>query len=198
MSKELKDTAHQSYADYLQWSDRQYELIDGVAYFMTPVPTLAHQEIVGDVFRQVANALLDKQYRVYMAPVDVRLVKHNATDESIDSVVQPDVFVVCDKAKLDRRGVQGAPHWILEVLSPVTAVHDMIKKRELYERYGVREYWLIHPIDRVLMIYQLQGNEFTKPEIVELSGETSIAVLDDVLIHWEYILARLPPLEDLY
>lgn len=119
-------------------------------------------------------------------------------DEQVDAVVQPDVLVVCDENKLARRGVRGAPDWVLEVLSPVTASHDQIKKRDLYERHGVREYWLVQPTDKVLTIYLLEGKEFAKPRIVELSGDTAITVLDDVVIQWDDLLTRLPLAEDLY
>lgn len=198
MGLALKDTAYHNYADYLQWSDNNYELIGGEAYFMAPAPNIEHQDVAGEIFRQIANALVGKKCRVFMAPVDVRLPKNNEADEQIDTVVQPDVLVVCNNNKLDRRGVRGAPDWILEVLSPVTASHDQIKKRDLYERHGVREYWLVHPTDRVLTIYLLQDKEFSKPRIVELSGETAIAVLDNVVIQWDNLLTRLPLAEDLY
>jgi Uma2 family endonuclease len=99
----------------------------------------------GGIFRQAANALLGKPCRPFVAPVDVRLPKQNEADELIYAVVQPDVLVDCDSNKLDRRGVRGAPDWVVEVLSPATAGHDQIKKLQLYERHGVREYWLIHP-----------------------------------------------------
>ena len=198
MGLALKDTEYYNYADYLQWSDNNYELIGGEAYFMAPAPNIEHQDVAGEIFRQIANALIGKQCRVFMAPVDVRLPNKNETDEKIDTVVQPDVLVVCDSIKLDRRGVRGAPDWVLEVLSPATASHDQIKKRDLYERHGVREYWLVHPTDRVLTIYRLQGKEFAKPEIVELSGETAISVLDNVVIQWDELILRLPLAEDLY
>lgn len=198
MGLALKDTTYHNYADYLQWSDNNYELIDGEAYFMAPAPNLEHQEIAGEIFRQIANALVGKKCRTFIAPIDVRLPKQDESDEQIDTVVQPDVLVVCDNNKLDRRGVRGAPDWVLEVLSPATASHDQIKKRDLYERHGVREYWLVHPTDRVLTIYLLQGDEFAKPRIIELSGETAITVLDNVVIQWDELLTRLPQAEDLY
>lgn len=199
MGLALKDTANHTYADYLQWTDNNYELIDGDAYFMTPAPNLDHQEVAGEVYRQIANALTGKKCRVFIAPIDVRLAQQQGeADKQIDTVVQPDVLVVCDPNKLDRRGVRGTPDWILEVLSPATASHDQIKKRDLYERHGVREYWLVHPVDRVLTMYQLEGKEFAKPIIVELAGETAITVLDDVLIQWDDLLTRLSQAEDLY
>jgi len=107
-------------------------------------------------------------------------------------VVQPDVLVVCDKNKLDRRGVRSAPDWIVEVLSPSTASHDQIKKRQLYERHGVREYWLIHPIDRVLTVYCLSNGEYGKPEFYELRGETAVNTLPGVVIQWDELVTRLP------
>lgn len=199
MGLALKDTAYHTYADYLQWTDNNYELIDGEAYFMAPAPNLEHQEVAGEVYFQLRSALTGKKCRAFIAPIDVRFAQQQgAADKQIDTVVQPDVLVVCDPTKLDRRGVRGAPDWILEVLSPATASHDQIKKRDLYERHGVREYWLVHPVDRVLTMYQLEGKEFSKPIIVELAGETAITVLDDVLIQWDDLLTRLPQAEDLY
>jgi len=199
MGLALKDTAYHNYADYLQWTDNNYELIDGEAYFMAPAPNIEHQEVVGEIYRQIANALAGKKCRAFIAPIDVRLAQQQGeADEQIDTVVQPDALVVCDKDKLDRRGVRGAPDWVLEVLSPATASHDQIKKRDLYERHGVREYWLVHPTDRVLTIYLLEGNEFSQARIVELSGETAITSLDNVVIQWDDLVTRLPSAEELY
>lgn len=84
----------------------------------------------------------------------------------------------------------------IEVLSPGTASHDQVRKLRVYERAGVREYWLVHPIDRVLTIYLLldQGG-YGKPSVIELGGETPVAVLEGVVIHWDQLLERLPPVE---
>jgi Uma2 family endonuclease len=189
-----KDQHHYTYRDYLGWSDDlRYELIDGEAYLMVPpAPDLAHQDVAGDIYRQVANALANKPCRAFVAPVDVRLPKLNEADDAIDTVVQPDVLVVCDPTKLDRRGVRGAPDWVVEVLSPSTASHDQIRKRRAYERAGIAEYWLVHPMDRVLTVYRLEGVEYGKPDIVDLAGETSISVLPGVTIFWDELVARLP------
>jgi len=193
MSLALKDHQYHCYGDYLTWPDDvRYELIDGDAYLMAPAPDLAHQDVTGEIFRQTANALLGRPYRALIAPVDVRLPKQDEADERIDTVVQPDVLVVCDPNKLDRRGVRGAPDWVVEVLSPSTAGHDQIRKRQLYERHGVREYWLIHPVDRILTVYRLIDGEYGKPELYELCGETVVSVLPDIVIHWDDLVARLP------
>ncbi|MCI0654870.1 MAG: Uma2 family endonuclease [Methylococcaceae bacterium] len=193
MSLPIKDTQHHHYGDYLTWTDdTRYELIDGIAYAMSPAPDLAHQDLVGEIYLQVRLALKGKPCRVFIAPVDVRLPKQEEPDERIDTVVQPDVLVVCDGGKLDRRGVRGAPDWIVEVLSPSTAGHDHIRKRKLYEQHGVKEYWLIHPVDRLLTVYRLIDAEYGKPELYELNGETQVGVLPDIIIQWDDLAARLP------
>jgi len=182
MALALKDSQRHCYGDYLTWpDDSRYELIDGKAYLI-PRSDLIHQDVAGEIYLQARLALKDKPCRAFIAPFDVRLPKHNEADENIDTVVQPDVLVVCDSSKLDRRGVRGAPDWVVEVLSPATAGHDQIKKRSLYERHGVKEYWLVHPIDRVLTVYRLENGEYGKPELYELNGETQVGLLPEVEI----------------
>jgi len=188
-----RDLEHHTYGDYLKWSeDVHYELIDGVAYLMAPAPTLDHQDVAGEIFRQLANALQPGPCRVFIAPVDVRIPKADEADERIDTVLQPDVLLVCDAAKLDRRGVRGAPDLVVEVLSPATASHDHQRKRKVYERAGVREYWLVHPVDRMVVIYRLRQGEFGKPDVQELAGETPVGVLPGVAIAWDELAGRLP------
>jgi len=104
-------------------------------------------------------------------------------------VVQPDVVVVCDLGKLDERGIRGAPDWIAEVLSPATARHDQVVKLPAYERAGVPEVWLVHPIDRILSIYRLEDGRYGRPTLLELKGKTAIDALPGVSIDWD----RLPP-----
>jgi Uma2 family endonuclease len=193
MSLALRDSLKHNYGDYLTWpEDVRYELIDGEAYMMSPAPDLVHQDVAGEIFFQAKLALRNKLCRPFMAPVDVRLPKKSEADEFIDTVVQPDVFVVCDPSKLDRQGVRGAPDWVVEVLSPSTASHDQIKKRAIYQKHGVKEYWLVHPIDRVLTIYLLEDQEFGKPNIVELTGQTEVISLSEITIYWDELVKRLP------
>lgn len=184
-----RDREYHTYADYRQWpEDMRYELIDGIAYAMGPAPTRRHQEVAGEVFRQIADALDDSPCRPYIAPFDVRLPKTGESDHQVDTVVQPDISVICDKAKLDERGCRGAPDWIIEVLSPATAGHDQIVKRALYERVGVREFWLVHPVDRVVSIYLLERGAYGKPIVQELDGTTAATILPQVVIDWERVL----------
>ncbi|HRO37692.1 Uma2 family endonuclease [Thauera sp.] len=193
MGLALRTEKHYTYADYLQWpDDTRYELIDGEAFLMSPAPLVEHQEVAGELFRQLANQLDGQPCRPYIAPVDVRLPRKDEADAAIDTVVQPDVLVVCDPHKIDRRGVRGAPDWVLEVLSPSTAAHDQIAKRRTYERAGVREYWLVHPGDRTLTVYVLENGQYGRPEIYELKDETPIGVLPGVSIAWDALVTRLP------
>ncbi|OAI15316.1 hypothetical protein A1359_09640 [Methylomonas lenta] len=198
MAFALENDKHYTYKDYLTWpDDMRCEIIDGQVYMMTPAPILAHQNVAGEIFRQVANALVGKTCRALIAPLDVRLPRHNEADEDSDIVVQPDVMVVCDPSKLDRRGVRGAPDWVVEVLSPKSASRDQIEKRRIYERHGVLEYWLVHPTDRVLTIYRLENGEYGKPDIFVLQGSTPVSVLPDISIDWEALVPYLNDDENL-
>jgi Uma2 family endonuclease len=188
-----RDAHYHTYSDYLTWS-RDYgdELIDGTAYVREPpCPTRSHQEIVGELIRQVGNALSGKPCRVYVAPFDVRLPKSDEEDDQVDTVVQPDVLIVSDLKKVDERGVRGAPDWLAEVLSPSTASHDRTVKLAAYERAGVREVWLIHPIVLTLTIYRLEAGHYGRPEILELKGQTQITAVPGVIIDWDPVLALI-------
>jgi Uma2 family endonuclease len=196
MALARRDNSHHTYGDYLGWpEDLRYELIDGEAYLMAPAPDLEHQDIAGELYYQLRRTLEDGPCRPFVARVDVRLPKADEADEQIDTVVQPDVLVVCDASRLDRRGVRGAPDFVVEVLSPSTASHDHVRKRRVYERAGVQEYWLVHPIDRMVTIYRLVNGEYGKPAVQELKGETAVGVLPGVVIAWDALVARLPPVE---
>lgn len=190
MSLPLRDEQLHTYAEYCSWPDQpRYELIDGLAYAMSG-PVRRHQEVLGELFRQVANALHGKPCRPYIAPFDVRLPRANEADNRVDTVVQPDLMVVCDKTKLDERGCRGAPDWVVEVLSPSTASHDHILKRRLYERVGVREFWLVHPVDRIVTIYLLGVDGYGKPEVVDMKGLLPVGILPEIVVDWDLMPAE--------
>jgi Uma2 family endonuclease len=193
MTLPLRDAFHHTYADYFSWNDEgRYELINGIAYVKEPpAPTRFHQELVGELHYQVKLALEGERWRAYVAPFDVRLPKAGEADALIDTVVQPDVLIVRDLSKLDDRGMRGAPDWIAEVLSPTTARHDEVIKIPVYERAGVLEVWLIHPVERALTVYRLRNGRYTRPIILELKGRTAITALPGVSIDWGRILRML-------
>lgn len=190
------ETGHCTYGDYRRWpEDARCELMDGQAWRWPHTPDIAHQHIAGSLYCQLRNALGDRPEHVPIAPVDVRLPCGDEADDDIDTVVQPDVLLVCDPSKIDRRGVRGAPDWVAEVLSPSTAARDQIAKRRIYERAGVREYWLVHPTDRTLTVHRLVDGRYGIPDISELKGSTALAILPEVAIAWDALVARLPPVE---
>lgn len=182
-----------TYADYLKWpDDERWELIDGEAYAMSPAPTISHQTLVLDIARQIADTLEGARYRALIAPVDVLLPVSDEAEDRTTTVVQPDILVVCDPAKITERNVRGAPDWIIEVLSPATARHDHLTKRDLYERAGIREYWLVHPVDRVITVYVLKDGHYGGPEIADMAGERAPTILPETIIRWQPILEKLP------
>lgn len=189
MGLQQRDLHLHTYRDYASWPEQtRYELVDGIAYAMGPAPTRRHQEVTGELFRQIADALEGSPCRLYIAPFDVRLPRAGEADDDIDTVVQPDISVICEKSRLDERGCRGAPEWIIEVLSSGTASHDQIVKRALYERAGVREYWLVHPLDKLVIIYLLENSVYGKPAVQELAGASSATVLPGIAIDWARVM----------
>lgn len=188
-----RDTHSHTYGDYLEWS-RDYgdEIIDSVAYIREPPsPSRIHQELVVELLHQLRCALEDTTCRVYVAPLDVRLPRSDEADDKIEAVVQPDVFIVCDRGKTDELGVRGAPDWLAEVLSPSTASYDQGIKIPLYECAGVPEVWLIHPTDRTLAIYRLEDGRYGRPIYQELKGQTLLTAVPSISIDWDRAMMRL-------
>jgi Uma2 family endonuclease len=131
----LKEKKHYDYSDYCSWDDSErWELIEGIPYAMSPAPLEFHQRISGELYFQLKSFLLGKSCNAYYAPFDVRL---NA-DQEDNTVVQPDLVVICDFTKVDRRGCKGAPDLVIEILSDSTAQRDLFVKLNLYlkQEYG--------------------------------------------------------------
>lgn len=183
-----KLSAYYSYADYLTWPEEErWELIEGIAYDMTPAPTPKHQEILGELFRVLANWLQGNKCRVYMAPFDVRLAGADTPDSEIDKVVQPDISVVCDPQKIDSRGCLGAPDMIIEILSPSTLKKDMGIKLALYERFGVKEYWVVYPLDEIVMVFLLENGMYRKPTVYSVPDEIPVKLFAELTIPLESV-----------
>lgn len=146
-----------SYADYLKWQLKErVELIKGKIFKMSPAPARKHQRISGVFQGELYKFLDNKTCQVYSAPFDVRLTprKGDNTDK-IQTVVQPDISVICDSTKLDDRGCIGAPDWIIEILSPGNSQTEMKNKFEVYQENGVKEYWIADPTSQVIFSYIL-------------------------------------------
>lgn len=151
-----------SYADYLTWQlDEAVELIKGKITLMSPAPNVKHQDISMNLTRSLAVFFNHKKCRVYAAPFDVRLYdrkKSILANQDIHTVVQPDLCVICDLQKLDEQGCNGAPDWIIEILSKGNSKKEIKIKYELYQESGVSEYWLVYPEQQTVHQFILDDN----------------------------------------
>jgi len=188
----LKLETRFTYGDYLTWDDgERWELIDGVPYNMSPAPRVRHQRILGELHRQFANWLFDKPCQVFLAPFDVRLPEADESDELVETVVQPDLSVICDRTKLDETGCRGAPDLIVEILSPATAHKDLNEKFDRYERAGVREYWIVDPTGQTARIFTLspEGN-YGRPEAYGAGDRVTVGILPEIEIDLTVVFAE--------
>ena len=182
-----------SYADYLTWDDdRRYEIIDGEVFDMTS-PSLLHQSISGELSRQMANYFEDKPCKVFAAPLDVLLAKNTSRSNEVFTVVQPDIMVVCDPKKLEERGIVGAPDLVVEIISPSTSSKDNIIKRRIYEQAGVKEFWLISPVERLIRVNKLgKDGLFEREEIYDDTAQIEIAQFAGLSIDCRRLFPPLP------
>lgn len=156
-----------TYADYMQWKFKErLELFRGKIFKMG-APNTLHQVVAGNLYSGLRDYLKGKVCRVFIAPFDIRLpAKNRKKDDEITTVVQPDVCVVCDAAKVDTRGVCGAPDLVIEILSPGNSKKELRDKYELYEEAGVKEYWVINPVEENLVVFlRDQEGKFGSPKI---------------------------------
>ena len=179
-----KENNSYTYKDYLEWPEQErWELIEGVAYNMTPSPSRSHQKISAALFNALYQYLKGRNCEVYYAPFDVRLPEGDEEDHQIKTVVQPDIVVICDPTKLDEKGCQGSPDLIMEILSPSTASIDYISKLDLYEKNRVSEYWIIHPLDKIVMVYRLLENgNYGRAEVYSEKDSVKVGIFDDFVI----------------
>ena len=180
-----------TYKDYITWNDDTYwELIDGIAYQMAP-PKRKHQDISGVLHYIFYDYLKDKTCKVYHAPFGVRLPLENEPDEYVKDAVLPDIVIVCDEKKLDDAGCRGAPDFIVEILSPSTSKRDMEDKRDLYERAGVKEYWIIDPYHNNVQVYILMENKtYGKSKVYGAEDKIKVSIFQDMEVELETIFNR--------
>ena len=179
-SSALRNTDRFTYGDYRQWpEDKRWELIDGQAYSMSPAPRRVHQGLSRTLLTQLDRFFAGKPCTPYAAPIDVFWTNDPDEDlDAIDTVTQPDLLVVCDPVKLIDEGIKGAPDFIIEILSPSTAWKDQTEKRQLHEKFGVKEFWLVHPDTREVQIYlydTLTGR-FALPQSASLESAVPVTI----------------------
>lgn len=188
MSMYLDDRRY-TYADYLTWPEgERVELVDGLVHPLPPSSSPIHQEVLGRLGAAFYTFLKGRDCHVYFAPFDVRLPKGNEPDDKTDTVVQPDLSIICDPSKLDEQGCRGAPDLVAEVISPSTLKYDLTVKKRLYERAGVKEYWMVYPQEGIVMVYKLQENGHYDDG--EAYGKKSVIPVG-LFPGWELVLADI-------
>lgn len=152
-----------SYADYLTWQfNERVELFKGRFFEMSPAPSMTHQRVSRNMSLLIGNHFHKTSCQMFTAPFDVRLlgVKKSKEDKDIETVVQPDICVICDKEKLDERGCLGAPDLVIEIISPGNSKKEMKNKFNLYQQNGVKEYWLVDYQAQTVLIYTLENGRY--------------------------------------
>ena len=156
--------------------DVRAELIDGQIYYQA-APSRIHQELLSELHYQIKDYIRSKggPCKVYPAPFAVKL------SEDRKSIIEPDISVICNPDKLTDRGCTGAPDWIVEIVSPGNSSHDYVLKLNLYMAAGVREYWIVNPIKKSVLVYHLEETQF---EVTPYTFENKVKVniYDDLYI----------------
>lgn len=165
-----------SYADYLTWQfSEMVELIKGKISLMSPAPNVKHQDISINLSSLLHGYFKHKKCRVYAAPFDVRLYdrkKSILVSQDIHTVVQPDLCVICNHELLDEQGCNGAPDWIIEIVSKGSRQKDIKIKYQLYQESGVTEYWLVYPYEQMVHQFVLDQNGHYQLKAMYVSPDT--------------------------
>ena len=181
LSKEVRKS---TYADYLTYpDDERWEIIDGVLY-MQSAPSWQHQSVSRELLRQFSNYLLNEPCEVFASPFDLRLSDMDIEEKDVTNVYQPDLVVVCDKSQLKGTGYFGIPDLVIEIISPSTVKTDRLLKFNMYEKFGVREYWIVEPDTKLVSVFILQeNNRYGRPELYTESGEVKVSIFPDLVIN---------------
>ena len=180
-----------TYADYLTWSEEErWEIINGIPYLQA-APTWQYQAVLLELARQFANYLQDKSCRVFTAPFDLRIPEANEKDEETTNVVQPDIIIICDKSGLKKTGYYGVPELIIEVVSPSTGQKDKIEKFNLYEKAGVKEYWIVEPDEKVVMVFTLEEGRYGRPQMYSEEDKVKVSIFDNLVIELKPVFERI-------
>ncbi len=176
-----------TYQDYKKWQDdERWEIINGIAYNMTPAPKIKHQKISENIYFSMKNQIKSKniQFNLFSAPTDVVFDDFN--------VVQPDIFIICDKNKIAEDNINGAPDLIIEIVSKSTELKDRREKKNLYEKFGVKEYVIIFPEREYLERYILESKKYLAPDIVNWDEKIKLKTFDIEIDLWEIFEKELP------
>lgn len=172
-----------TYQDYLKLPDdgTRYEIIEG-ELIMTPAPSVIHQRILRNLIRAFDDFVEKNQLgEVLFSPVDVVLSETN--------VVEPDVLFIStqNSSIIGEKNISGAPDLLIEIISPSSGYYDMIEKKELYQEFGVREYWIVDPKKKWVEIYKNQNGKFELLQRLDKEGVLASNVLEGFKIEFNTI-----------
>lgn len=177
-----------TYDDYLKFIDDQpVEIIDGRICAMSPAPSRIHQTIISKLIIAIGRYIEDNHgdCEIFTAPFDVILVEENEAEKNSKNIVQPDISVICDQNKLTDKGCTGSPDMIVEVVSPFNPRNDYIKKLNLYEQFKVREYWIINPMKKTILVYTLSNNGYDMPDVYTFNDKVRVTIYDNLEIDFK-------------
>jgi Uma2 family endonuclease len=177
---DLNEKNRYTYADYIKWEGpERYQLINGEVYQMAS-PSVEHQGILRDLLLQFGNWLKGKPCQVFASPLDVRLFPKE--DNSDNTVLQPDLLVVCDKNKLSKNSVNGAPDLVIEIVSPSNSHSELFLKYNYYLEAGVREYWVIDPVQKRVNVHIYENGHFISTGYKN-NASISVTILPGLVIN---------------
>lgn len=169
--------------DALTWEEHEHiELLDGIPV-MLATPSTSHQRVLLALARQLTDYLDQKRCEVFVAPFTVcPFARREDTPRDIDTMVEPDLTAVCDPEKLDDVGCKGAPDLIIEILSPSNLRHDRLTKFNLYQKAGVREYWIVDPSSKTVQSFVLENGYYTAQDFGGVEDTLDVNILEDCVI----------------
>lgn len=163
LQKVDSEEKHYTYRDYLKFTfDEVVEIIKGKIFKMSPAPVSAHQIISSNLSLIIGLFIKRRKCTLIYAPFDVILPVRNKDVMEADTVVQPDICVICDPSKIKVKGCFGAPDWIIEIISPGSVKKDVQIKFDLYEESGVKEYWVIDPFTKMVEVFVLSNSRYQR------------------------------------
>jgi len=179
---DLDLNATYNYADYLSWQfEEMVELIKGKVYKMS-APGTTHQSVSSNLSGLLYAALRKHSCRFFHAPTDVIIETADGEGNLLTTVVQPDLFVVCDPEKMKERGCMGSPDFIIEIVSPSTSKKDLTVKFNLYEEVGVQEYWIVLSLDKIIFCYTLQDGKYVISGTYTVEDQVPVKVPGDLVL----------------
>lgn len=175
-----------TYKDYISYDENEkIEIIEGKVYNMSPAPSRIHQKLITEILFRIRSyiEINNGSCEVYPAPFDVILKNEVEIIDDSKNIVQPDISVICDKRKLTNEGCTGSPDMIVEIVSPYNPNNDFIRKLNLYDKFKVKEYWIVNPMKKNVLIYKLDDNEsYGMPDIYTFEDKIKVGIYNDLEI----------------